>query len=121
MTINDECMQIRGEIAKLRADQRRRYSPVLKGRILAWTQRATAAGMLESECGPRLGIKTWRIRTWQREGTRPTPVVRESVALVPIEVHAQPSAIGPTLVTPSGYRVDGLGLEQLATLLRELA
>jgi hypothetical protein len=119
MTINDECMQIRGEIAKLRADQRRRYPPVLKGRILAWTRRATAAGILESECGPRLGIKTWRIRTWQQEGAR--PVEQESVALVPIEVHPLEPRVGPTLVTPSGYRVEGLALEQLATLLRELA
>ena len=42
------------------------------------------------------------------------------MALVRIETPAG-FASGHVLVTPNGYRVEGLTFEQLATLLRELA
>ena len=120
MTIIDEGKRIRGDIAKLRPDKRRRYPSESKARILAWTRRATALGMLEAECGRVLGIKAWRISTWQRQDPMPRAEADEPVALVPIDVSPLTIHDGPTVVTPSGYRVEGLSLEQIATLLREL-
>jgi hypothetical protein len=123
MTIIDEGRQIRAEVAKLRPDKRRRYSAELKTRILAWVRRATAAGMDLPKCGHALGIRTWRFRSWQREEPEPAPLevpASEVLALVPIEVDAF-AAAPPVLVTPSGYRVEGLSLAQIALLLRELA
>jgi hypothetical protein len=117
MTIIDEGRQIRGEVAKLRPDRRRTYSPELKQRILDWVRRAMATGMLRSDCGHVLGIKAWRIKTWQEEPATGA----EAVALVQIETAAWAASGGPTVVTPSGYRVEGLAVEQIATLLRELA
>jgi hypothetical protein len=122
MTIIDEGRQIRGEVAKLRPDRRRTYSSELKRRILDWVGRAMATGMLRSDCGHVLGIKSWRIKTWQEEpapGPAEAQPQAQTLALVPIEMPTWAS--GPTLVTPSGYRVEGLAVEQIAALLRELA
>lgn len=118
MTIIDEGRVIRNEVAKLRPDRRRTYPPELKQRILDWVGRAMATGMERSECGHLLGIKSWRIKGWQEE-----PAARRNdaaLALVPIETPIWVPS-GPTIVTPTGYRVEGLAVEQIAALLRELA
>jgi hypothetical protein len=121
MTIIDEGKQIRSDVTKLRLDRRRRYSPELKRRILDWVERARAAGMRRCECGKVLGIKTWRIKTWQRAEPAAVTAPVETLALVPIETPAWVPMTGPTVVTPAGYRVEGLAVEQIAALLRELA
>jgi len=43
------------------------------------------------------------------------------LALVQVGVQALPGSSTISLVAPSGYRVEGLSIEQLAALLRELA
>jgi len=128
MTILDEAKQLRSEIAKLRPDKRRRYPEELRQRILAWVARAVASGQLESDCSKAIGVKTWRFTTWRRleaselaRSREPQGPGREPLALVPIEVPMMPASAGLIVVSPSGYRVEGLSLEQATTLLRELA
>jgi len=121
MTILDEAKHLRTEVAKLRPDKRRRYPDELRQRILAWVARAVAAGQLESDCAKAIGVKTWRFTTWRRLAANAVTRDREPLALVPIEVSAMPGGAGLSVVSPSGYRVEGLSLEQAATLLRELA
>ncbi len=116
MTILDEAKLIRAEVAKLRPDKRRRYPDELRARILDWVARATAAGVFEHECSKAIGVKTWRITLWRRK----PPAPPESMALVPIEV-APITAAPVAVVAPSGYRVEGLALDQVVRLLRELA
>jgi len=111
-------------VAKLRPDKRRRYGDALIQRILTWVERATTSGMTEAACGHALGVKTWRFRQW-REGQTPKPPApvgeATALALVPIDVEpAAPLGIR-VVVAPSGYRVEGLTLSEVASLLRELA
>lgn len=116
MTILEEGRLIRSEVAKLRPDKRRRYPEELRARILDWVTRAMTSGVLEADCAKVIGVKKWRFTTWRR-----TPTVRsESLALVPLEIPA--IATTPVaIVSPSGYRVEGLGLAEIVRLLRELA
>lgn len=124
MTIIEEGRALRSEISKLRPDKRRRYGRKLIQRILGWVERAVASGMTETWCGELLGITTWRFRLWRKQRREPDvaplpdEVAPEPLALVPITVTSP--FVGPTLVTPSGYRVEGLGVTDLAALLREL-
>jgi len=125
MTIDEEARQLRNEIRKLRPDKRRRYHAELQERILAWVRRATEGGMWPSDCGKVLGIKAWRFMHWQRVRERRAAAVAAEatpLALVPIETQPYVGPIGVlTLTAPSGHRVEGLTLDQVATLLRELA
>ena len=101
MTILEEGKQIRSEAAKLRRDRRRRYPPGLKQRIVDWVERAMATGMRRFECGQVLGIKSWRLKTWQ-QGDDGMEIEAETLALVPIETPNVALTSGPTVVTPSG-------------------
>jgi hypothetical protein len=121
MTITDEGKQLRSEIAKLRPDKRRRYSAALRARILDWVGRAAASGMLESECSKAIGVKVWRFVMWRRFDERARKAGRASLALVPIEAPPLSTTSEVSLVTPSGYRLEGLALDQVVALLRELA
>jgi hypothetical protein len=119
MNLQDEGRQIRTEITKLRPDRRRRYSDDLRARILSWVERAEAAGMPRAECVRQLGMNNvWRIASWQGQSTA-ARTKETGVALVRIDTPLSPSSV--VLVSPAGYRVEGLALEQLAALLRELA
>lgn len=134
MTLLDEEKWLRREILKLRGDKRRRYPDELRRRILNWIDRATEGGAQESQCGKALGVKTWLFTTWRRRDAR--EAAREAqeaqndgeirdeaspLALVPVEVPTFSMMSGLTVVTPAGYRIEGLSLEQVVALLRELA
>lgn len=117
---------MRSEVAKLRPDKRRRYGVELRRRILDWVSRAGAIGVPELECSKAIGVKTWRFTLWRRiEARSPKPepeLAREPLALVPIEMPVTlPMHSGISVVAPSGYRVEGLALDQVAALLRALA
>jgi hypothetical protein len=120
MTILDEGRRIASEVAKLRPDKRRRYTDELRGRILDWVDRATRSGMTEPECSKLLRVKTWRFVTWRRALARAAGDA--PLALVPITVTPSPVvASAVALVTPSGYRLEGLTLAQVVALLQEVA
>lgn len=149
MTPFDEGKSLYREILKLRPDKRRRYPADLRRRILSWVDRATDAGAQEQACAKTLGMKTWRFTVWRRwdarvaaqeaqqareaqeardaqeeldeQNARDDGVESEPLALVPIEIQALQSMSGPMVVTPSGYRIEGLSLAQVVALLRELA
>src|SRR5689334_22073443 len=120
MTLYDEGKLLRREVDKLRPDKRRRYPKELRRRSLSWVERAMDVGMQEHECSKRVGVKTWRFTTWRRraareesaevetEATAETSGETAPLALVPIEVPPLPTMVGVSLVTPSGYRIEGL-------------
>ena len=118
MTIADEGKQLKSEVAKLRPDKRRRYPGELRGRILDWVARAEVAGLPIYECGRMLGINTWRFQLWRQEVRGLEE--KQPLALVPIETPL-PLASMVVVVAPSGHRVEGLSLQQVALLLQELA
>jgi hypothetical protein len=66
-------------------------------------------------------VKTWRFTLWHKAAARPPKGERESLAMVRIDAPALPMAPRVVLVAPSGYRIEGLALDQLVALLRELS
>lgn len=122
MTLQDEGRQLRGEISKLRADRRRRYPDELRARIVDWVVRAEDAGIPRSQSVKLLGMAcVWRIANWQQRANEVSSA-STGVALVRVDSPTNVAATcGLVLVTPTGHRVEGLALEQVTTLLRELA
>ena len=121
MTIDDEGKQLRAEISKLRSGNRRRYDVALRQRILEWIGRAAAAGLDEPSCSRQLGVKAWRFKLWREYVVKPAEVAPKAMTRIEVDEVTGAGTGGIALVAPSGYRVEGLALGQVATLLRELA
>src|SRR5579871_2158740 len=118
MTLAEQGHRLRSEILRLQVGQARRYEPKLKRRILAWVERARRDGMSERECSKRLGIPQRRFSIWRSHQHAHPPT-----KLVEVEVeHEEPVApITFAIASPSGYRIDGLTLEQAIAFMRALA
>jgi hypothetical protein len=126
MTIEDESKRIRRSIPRLKPGQKRRFKPQLRLRILDWIDRAKAAGLRDADCSRLLGLPAPQFNAWRLPPEVPFDlpmdwkVERVSRDLVPIEV---PAGIlltsGVVVVSPTGFRIEGLNLEQAYALLRE--
>lgn len=119
MTIQDEGQRLRAEVGRLARGQGHKYPAELRGRILAWLERARDSGMSEYACSVELGLKPHRFEYWRRMATRDSAEPR---ALVRVAVdEAVPAGSGLSFATPRGYRLDGLTMEQAVALLRVFA
>jgi len=123
MTLSEETKQIRIEVAKIRPGRGRKYTAVLRRRILSWVDRAKESGMLDADCSQAIGVPQHRFEMWreyERRDASKSEVEAGPMALVPVQT---PSTIqvglGLTFVSPSGCRIEGLALEQAFALLRE--
>jgi len=131
MTTIEQGQRLRRKIMRCarRASGKRVFATKLKLEILVWVNHMKAEGATEAHCGRLLGLTPCYFTAWRHaklDDATPTefplvmrvePLTRE---LVPIEV---PPSIeltaGVVLVTPKGYRVEGLNLEQAFALLQE--
>jgi hypothetical protein len=131
MTLNEEAKQIRAEVAALNPGRGRKYTKALRERVLTYMERAREDGMFETEASKAVGVPLARIDAWrsaEREHAAnyvPAPVAPRATnetALMPVAVRDE-WPFGPTIAfsTPSGYRVEGLSLDQALGLLRAFA
>ena len=131
MTVADEAKQIRAIVDRMVRSTARKYPKALRARILTWLERAQAEGMLETHCAEAIHVPQSRFADWRRyaqrpEDWRPQPRAAKAstetspVALVPVTI---PEGIetGVTVVTPRGYRVEGLTWAQLRELLEVIS
>jgi hypothetical protein len=128
MTLSKEANEIRSEVQSLRKGPGRKYSKALRQRVLAWMKRAFDEGMHEGECMQALGIPAHRLIAWRDEERRiaatvvPEPVIPRAsatTAIVPVALDDS-TPFGPMIAfaAPSGYRIEGLTLDQAIGLLR---
>jgi len=93
-----------------------------------------ASGMKEAHCAEAIGVPQYRFTVWREYTKRPVDwkpkprsaekraVATAITALVPVTVTDDIRvAPGMTLVTPRGYRIEGLTLEQAKELLEVIA
>ena len=136
MTVASEEKRIRRWVEQLRPFGRgRTYTLALRLRILGYIELAKATGMGERECCKSIGVSPTSIAAWRRADRQAVmPEVSEqpavplefsvepvSKALVAVEVTPSPVQLGGglSLLTPRGFRIEGLSLEQAFALLRE--
>jgi hypothetical protein len=130
MTIQNEAKKIRRSIPRLKAGEKRRFTPKLRARILDWIDRAKADGLRDADCSRLLGIAATQFNAWRSSSQaivpfelpmdwRVEPITRD---LVPIQIPAGIELTsGVVVVSPRGFRVEGLNLEQAYALLREFS
>ena len=90
--------------------------------VLAYVAAARGEGVAWRRIAEEIGFSEGALRRWREDDGE-----CDRVALLPVEVISADRAIAPaepargagvlTLISPGGYRVEGLGVEQLAALL----
>ena len=131
MTLNEEAKQIHAEVVALSPGRGRKYTKELRDRVLTYMERAVEKGLFETEASKLCGVPLTRIDAWRKaerhlaETYVPPPVAPRATsetALVPVMVRDD-FPFGPMIsfATPSGYRVEGLTLDQALGLLRAFA
>jgi hypothetical protein len=122
--LREWCEQLRQELAEGRESGRSkkwRCPPELRSRVLSFAKVCRERGEPYLDVAVRLGLVESTLTRWIRtEKIRDQPGFR-SVAIVPSEdgkPFSRPAAAAMRLVTPHGYRVEGLDAETLVYLLR---
>ena len=120
------CEELRQELADGRTGRRSkkwRCPPELRSRVVAFTKACRERGEPYLDIAVRLGLVESTLTRWLRtEKVHDQPGFR-SVSIVPSagdEARPQEATSNLRLVTPHGYRVEGLDMKTLAYLLREV-
>ena len=90
-----------------------RYSRELRMEAVSYLARKKREGVGQDRVASELGVSGWSLSRWVQESGR-------RVGLVPVEVTETEESTGPSLVTPRGYRVEGLSEEGLLRLVERL-
>ena len=100
--------------------QGRRLPPRLRAAAAGWARRQLASGATVAAVARALQVAPATVSRWQS-----MPSASVATALVPVEIVADEPATSMasrtlTLVGPGGYRVEGLTIAEVGTLLRAL-
>ena len=88
----------------------------MRAQVLAYARRQRAAGRSWPRIARAVGLSAGSLKNWSRTPPRARALVPVAVAVRPRDVPAPPLAV----VSPGGYRVEGLDLATATTLLRAL-
>ncbi|MCB9758376.1 MAG: hypothetical protein H6739_00915 [Alphaproteobacteria bacterium] len=126
----DTAESLRALLAETRG--RRGFPPEVRALATAWMRTEHEAGADWKALGAALGISRTSARNWvrgeaprrrtkkRRKGGRTRPVEAPG-GFLPVAVEPEaPARAAATLITPGGYRVEGLTVDELAALLRVL-
>ncbi len=108
--------RLRQRVEELGARHRGARIPrALRGELAAYAAAERATGRSCRVIAERLGVSAESIRRWTGRTS-----IGNGEALVPVRVVTEPAAT-LTVWSPTGYRVDGLSVPEVAELLRRLA
>lgn len=108
-----EAEKLRFELDNIGTRRGRCMPPHLKERVSSWITSQRAIGRSAADLAAELGIAPGTALRWS-SGKRKS--------LVPVRIVAEAPMIKQkyTVISPSGFRVEGLSIEEAAHLLREL-
>lgn len=113
---DQELRELRRELGGIERGAGRRYPDELKARIVAWARRELARGATVNATARAIALHPRTLEAW----TESAPA-QASTTLIPVEVVASPAAnVLVAVVSPSGYRLEGLTLEDAVRVLARL-
>lgn len=119
--MSDTAEQLRLELAHARPSHNAAgYPPGLRDRVSAWLADQRDQGASWNTLGGQLGISRTTARDWAQ---RASSGEAEERAFLPVSVECVPPRVpprGPVLVSPRGYRVEGLDVDLLVDVLERL-
>ncbi len=89
----------------------RRYPRALRERMVAWANRERRRGRRWQEIATELGVRSATLTRW----------CGEPPEFVPVVVQAEVSGEGVALVSPTGWRIEGLSLTKALEVMRSVA
>ena len=105
--------KLRAALARCEGGRGRRFSPELRHQISSVGRRLRREGASWSGIGAELGLPTATVRRLC-DG--------DAAGFAPVEVvGAAATVTGLVVVTPSGFRIEGLDADGAATLIRQLS
>lgn len=111
-----ELEQLKREVGRLERGRGRRYPCALRERIVRYARSRRAEGHSWARIGEELSMPWETLRRWSRVG-------ESSKAMVPVEV--VPAAVvaegGVAVVSPTGWRLEGLDVREAVAVLRALS
>jgi len=112
--------ELRRQLAEFRRSRRRRgesYPPELRAAVVTYVQDGREQGRSVAALCARLGLSQQTLVSWMKRAARVRPVeLRGGRVSEPSDSRGQ-----AVLVSPFGYRVEGLEIGELAELLKALA
>ncbi len=109
---------LKRELSRHERGRDKRYPAEMKQRVVVWAQRRRAQGAAWPAIADELGLGLDTVRRWCLAAAKSASAPR---AMVPVRVVAEPAATRPeTLVSLSGWRIDGLTGAEAAEMLRTL-
>ena len=109
--MDDEIKKLRGELARRERGRGKRYPAALKARIARAAAELRDRGLGWHRIGSVLGLPHETVRRYAGA---------DGGGFLPVVVTATAPVNAAVLVTPSGFRVEGLGLAEIAELLGRL-
>ena len=91
----------------------RRYSRELRLAAVTYLKRRKSDGATVGRAASELGVSSWSLSRWLRE-------TESRGALVAVELSEREESTEVSLVTPRGYRVEGLSEERLVRLVERV-
>src|SRR5438045_1385790 len=89
----------------------------VRARVLAYTRRQRAAGASWQTVASAVGVSASALKNWSRL----TPPARRLVPVVVSPVGTEPSSSVLAIVSPAGYRVEGLDVATYVLAVARLA
>jgi transposase-like protein len=131
MDLKGQAEKLKKQVEERRArGTRRQFDESFRAEVVAYVRARLAEGGTQEEAAKEIGLSAWTLSRWGR-GEQSGPVRRgrpprqrlqgSSAGFHPVEVKSEARSQG-TLVMhgPGGVRVEGLSVQQVAQLLKEL-
>jgi hypothetical protein len=112
--MDKETAILRRDLGRVETGRGRRYPRELRSRVVTWARARRATGASWEEIKRELGQQFDTVRRWCVDGG-------ETKALLPVRaVSTKVPSRTLSVVSPAGFRVDGLTPAEAAALLREI-
>lgn len=133
MDVKEKAAKLKAELEKRAQEGRRgRFSEAMKAEVLEYWRQCQQMGATQETVARELGLSPWTLSRWSVQARRATGRAakrsrQEAAAAVPafhaVKVKPEAAGAGRAVVVhgPSGVRVEGLSVQQVAQLLRELS
>ena len=120
--MDHEAAAIRQELRRLSGRGRTEALPdALRERVIAYAQ-SRRPSVSWARLGATLTLSPTTVKRWYERALPDTPTANGAAALLPVVVTPEaPATTELALVSPRGFRIEGLSLDDAAQLLERLA